>query len=542
MVNYKVFQFINLSGKYVIGDIVIPEINVVRKRIRKGLVRIAYVYPSIYEAMVSSLISHMIYYFINDKYPEVYVERFTAKKLYGDEVEPRSLETNTPLKFFELIITSIHYEASIATLIRLMKAAGIPVRRTLRKQVIIAGGPAIMANPHPYSDIIDAFIIGEAEDLLEKIVNLYLEYRDNKKLFLERLASLKSIYVPGIKKGITHRAYTRDLDSSYYPTIQFYDPDKEPAYGNGFIMESSRGCRFWCRFCLEGRLFKPYRPRSFMVMKNIINKGLLNTGLNRVVFYSLNFLFSRDEKAIAEYLCSNNIRYSFPSLRYEVVNDDMLELLKCSGQRTITLAPESFSKHVQYLIGKYDRVKALIDKLIQVINHGFRLKLYLISGMKGETLDDVRFNIESIRRIAKYAKEHGLKLTVTINPLVPKAKTMYQWIGMIDLNNAKRIIKYYKNELGGLVDTRPLYVNWAWIQASISLGTSELGRTLILWGYFGGDLGSWRRALKETGFNTSYAFNGYKYGDPLPWDNIRIGERVEELNAIEYLIWKRLTG
>ena len=492
--------------------------------------------------MSSSLISHIIYYYINNNYPEVFVERFVAKKLYGDEKEPRSLETNTPLRFFELIITSIHYEAGIATLIRLLNSAGIPVRREMRKQAIIAGGPAVMANPHPYSDVIDAFIIGEAEDLLRKIIDVYLEYRGDKGLFLEKLADLNNVYVPGITRDIVYRGYTRDLNSSYYPTTQFFDPEKEPAYGNGFIMESSRGCHFWCRFCLEGRLFKPYRPRSFSVMKKIINEGLTSTGLNRVVFYSLNFLFSKDEKAIAEYLCSKDIRYSFPSLRYEVINDDILELLKCSSQRTITLAPESFSRHVQYLIGKYDHVNNLINKSIRVIDHGFKLKLYLISGMKRESLNDIRLNIEAIRRIAKYARGRGLKLTVTVNPLVPKAKTMYQWIGMIDLDKARRIIRYYRSELGGLVDTRPLYVNWAWIQAAISLGSSELGKTLIYWGYLGGDLGSWRRSLRKTGMNTSYVFNGYEFGEPLPWDNIRIGERVEELNRIEYLVWRRLSS
>ncbi len=127
------------------------EYNVIRKKIRRDTIRVAYVYPSIYEVMAASLASHMIYYMINEYYPEVYMERFHTQKLVGEEPLPRSLETGSPLRDFPVMITSIHYEPNIASLIRILKSSGIEPLRRKRGQILLAGGPAVMANPHPYS-------------------------------------------------------------------------------------------------------------------------------------------------------------------------------------------------------------------------------------------------------------------------------------------------------------------------------------------------------------------------------------------------------
>lgn len=512
----------------------------IRKKIRRDTIRVAYVYPSIYEAMAASLASHIIYYMINEYYPEVYMERFHTHKLVGEEPPPRSLETESPLRDFPVIITSIHYELNIASLIRILKSSGIEPLRRKRDQILLAGGPAVMANPYPYSEIVDAFIIGEIEESIPAIMDRILPFIDDKKRMLEELAGLRNVYVPGYKSDRVYRSYTPDLDQSYYPIRQFYDTVHEPVYGYGLLLESSRGCRFWCRFCMEGRLFKPYRRRSYSVLKRIVDEGLEYVPRKRIVFYSLNFLLSPHERQILEYLSNNGIEYSVPSLRIELINDDLLDLLKAGNQKTLTLAPESFSLRMHRLFGKYDRIKWIIDKLRDALRKGFKIKLYLISGVKGETIDDVKNNIEVLRMLAKYARAHNTSLSVTINPLVPKPKTMFQWIGMIEPNKAKRIIQYYRSELSGLVDTRPLHVNWAWLQAVISLGDSSLSRILVDWGSMGGDMGSWRRVLRKTKFDWSYVINGYGFDEVLPWDNIVIGERVEEVARFEYLVWKKL--
>ena len=112
---------------------------------------------------------------------------------------------------------------------------------------------------------------------------------------------------------------------------------------------------------------------------------------------------------------------------------------------------------------------------------------------------------------------------------------------MIDLDKAREIINYYRKMLRGLVDTRPYYVNWAWVQASISLADNTISRVLLDWALRGGDLGSWRRALRENNYSTEYVFKGYRFGEELPWDNIVLGYGVEDVLEKEYFMYEVLS-
>ncbi len=527
---------------YMYGGICMREYNMVRKKISSRTIRVAFIYPSTYEAMMSSLITHLIYFMINEYFREVYVERFYLRKITGEEPQPRSIETNTPLKKFDLIITSLHYEPSIAGLLRILYSGGISIWRRNRKMPIIAGGPAVIANPRPYEEFIDAFIIGEAEETLPQIIESFIEYGDDKKRFLERINSFKYTYVSEYAGEVVKRRWVPDLDQSYYPIRQIQSIDREPIYGRGFILETSRGCIFWCRFCMESRLFKPYRRRSNSLLYKLVRKGLEVNNVDKVIIYSLLFPLLRDDKNFIEYLVSNNIKASYPSLRLEHLDNEILELIRESGQKSITVAPESFNIFIQRVIAKYFNPYMVMDRINSILDKGFDLKLYLLFGIKGEKLDDHRININILRSIASKAREKGLRISVSINPIIPKPKTVFQWIGMVNLDYAKNIIKYYRSELRGIVETRPLHINWAWVQGSIALADNSIGRVLADWSIMGGDLGSWRRALRIHSYSTKYLFNGYRFGEELPWDNIVIGSGVEEILEKEYAVIMKVLG
>jgi Fe-S oxidoreductase len=129
------------------------ELNMIYKNPLKASSRIAFIYPSLYEVMISSLASDLIYFTLNN-HPEVYAERFCNRKQAGVEEEARSIETRSPLRDFDLIVTSIHYEPDVVNLVRLLQAGGVNPFREARQTPIIAGGPVIMANPTPFSDLI----------------------------------------------------------------------------------------------------------------------------------------------------------------------------------------------------------------------------------------------------------------------------------------------------------------------------------------------------------------------------------------------------
>lgn len=505
------------------------EFNLVLKKFRAGMAGIAYLFPSTYEAMLSSLPTHMIYYIANS-IDEVYLERFHIKKFQGEEPPPRSVETGAPLRRFEMIIVSLHYEVSIIDVLRALLSAGIEPYRKKREQVIIAGGPAVISNPIPYSDFIDAFIIGEIENTIPRFVKDWVETR-NKKEYLEKIASYNDVYVPDIKED-ARKSFVSDLDKSFYPVKQIQNTEIEPVYGRGFLLETSRGCKYWCRFCMEGRLFKPYRARSFHVMKNLIEHGIRMNNVNRIIIYSLCFLGTLYEKELLEYLVENNIGAVLPSMRIDHLDEDSLELIGMLGQKTVTIAPESFLPAKKCIFGKYCG-RELLDDLELILDKGFDLKIYMIVGVRGLEnidLDEIKY----IEKLSSRAKKKGRKIVVSVNPLIPKPRTPFQWIGMLDPVRLKRIIKSLKNRLRRHVDFRDYDVRWAMMQAAIALAGRDISETLLQTAKLGGGLSGWRRALKITDYNINYIFNGYKPGKELPWSRIAIDKLCDKIAFSEY--------
>ncbi|MEM0002266.1 MAG: radical SAM protein [Desulfurococcaceae archaeon] len=518
------------------------EINTFRKNIFKVLSRVAYVYPSIYRVMISGLATDIIYGLLNS-ISEVFVERFCCSKLHGSEEEPRSLETRSPLKDFPLIITSLHYEPDIVNLARILDGGGIEVFSKRReKQVIIAGGPACMENPVPYSDVIDAFIIGEAEETLPRIIELWLEYGDSKKRFLEVIASLKYVYVPGLTTGTVVKSYPLNLDTVFYPIRQVENTEVEPIYGRGYKLEVSRGCFFWCSFCIETRIFNPYRERSLSTLKNILDNGLqYSLSGRRVIVFSLVFPVSKTHYELLEFLRNEKFVASLPSLRITPYLEKSLDAIKDLGQRTLTLAPESFSPMVHSIIAKYPGMLDYVKNVIEtILKSGFDLKLYLIYGYKGLGSSELNENIAYLKELVKLAKTHGNRISVTLNPLVPKPHTMFQWTGMLNKDTLKNLLKVYKDELKKLIDARVYDIDWAIIQAQFALSPKPLGNLVFKWARYGGGLKGWRRAVRELELNYSYVFTGYNEHSDLPWDFIDLGVNVNKVLFSQFETYKKL--
>lgn len=517
------------------------EVNIYKKSISRNLRRVAYVYPSLYRVMISGLAPDIVYSMVNE-YNEVYLERFTCKSLYGLEEEPSSLETGSRLRDFPLIITSLHYEPDIVNLSRLLLASGIStLSKNRNKHVIIAGGPVCMENPIPYSDIIDAFVIGEAEVTLDKIIEYWLMYYDSKKRFLEEIASLNYIYVPGLKDTSVTREYVKDLDSVFYPIRQVENIEVEPIYGRGFKLEASRGCLYWCSFCLESRVFNPYRERSLSRLKSILEDSARYTlSGKRIVLFSLVFPVTSTHYNLLEYLDSEDYIASFPSLRITPLLEKSLELIKRLGQRTLVLAPESFSPIIQSIFSKYTGRLDYVNYIIRrILDEGFDVKLYLIYGFKSLISRGFEEDVASITSIVKYAKQRGRKVVVSLNPLVPKPRTMFQWIGMPTREELQKILRTYRHGLKNVIESRAYDIDWAIIQAQLSLSSKPLGNFITKWAGYGGGLSGWRRAIRDLGVNYKYVFTGYEYGEELPWEFIKLDEVGDKVANSQYYVYKK---
>ncbi|ACL10713.1 radical SAM protein [Desulfurococcus amylolyticus] len=519
------------------------ELNTIYKNPVKVKARIAYIYPSIYRVMISSLAPDIIYQLSNSM-NEAYTERFTNTRLTGDEPPPRSLETNTPLKYFGLILTTLHYEPDIVNLVRLLIAGKIPVKREQRDTPIIAGGPVVMENPIPYSGIIDAFVIGEAEVTLEKVLLKWFETMD-KKRFLEEIAGLTYVYVPGVNDGEKIiRKYVERLDDAAHPVHQVENTEIEPIYGGGFKLEVSRGCPYWCSFCLESRVFQPYRERSIMMLKEIMEEGLSSSIWGRrVVIYSLSFPVSPTHVKLLEYISQEKIKASLPSLRLTALRSNVLELIKEIGQRTLSLAPETFSPLLHRVFFKYVSLHDEIANTIEdILKQGFNIKLYMIYGVKGTRIDEVKIDINTLKKLASSARRHGRELSISLNPLIPKPHTMFQWIGMEEPAKLKEILGLYRGELRGLIDARPYDIEWGFIQAYIALSSMPLDNVFINVATRGGGLSAWRKTLGDRYLRSSYVLKGYEFGGKLPWEFIVLGDLPVKTAEKQYEVFLSLSG
>lgn len=519
------------------------EVNIINKSISRVRTRIAYVYPSLYRVMISGLSADFIYYMLN-LVDDVYVERFACSRLHGIEEDPRSLETSSPLRDFKLILTTIHYEPDAVNLARLLAGSGIgTLTRDRRSHVVIAGGPACIENPVPYGGLVDACVIGEAESALPRIVELWQEYGDEKKRFLEVLSQLKFVYVPDYEFGKLEKSYVKDLDSSFYPIRQVENTEIEPVYGRGLKVEVSRGCPFWCSFCVETRALNPFRERSYSRLVRIVEEGVkYSISGKRVVVFSLAFPVSNVNTMFLEYLAREGYKASLPSVRITPILEKALDLIKAVGQKTLTLAPESFSPYIQRALFKYVGLENyVIDFIKKVLEHGFNVKVYMVYGIRGlENQYVINENSRVIRELAKIARSLGRTVSVTLNPLIPKPHTMFQHIGMSSREDLMKTLREYRYRLKGLVDYRPYDVDWAVVQAQIALSTTPLGEFFTKWALYGGGLSGWRRTVRELGFNLKYVFTGYHVEAELPWSKIVLGENVDNVLRSQLEVYKKL--
>jgi len=503
----------------------VREINAILKKGKPGDVRVAVAYPSLYEVAVASLSYQMIYYYVNSLDGFV-CERFHLHKFQGIEPPALSVERGSPLRDFELVLFSVHYEPDLVNILRLLRAGGVPLRARDRggKPLVVVGGPPIISNPEPLSAHMDVAILGEIEPTLPFLLERYLEYRGDYKAFLEALPPEKGFYTPPLgRPESVNVSYATTLRKEFHPIAQVQPLDREPVWGRGTRVEVSRGCYRGCAFCLEGRIFNIYRERPLSDIVEIALKGSKLNATKRVVFVSLSFFDHSRAKEILDRLVSEGLKLSVPSLRAETLDEESLELILAGGQRTLTIAPETASRRLAAVLRKSVPYDAVARVAAQAKKLGFKsIKLYFMIGLPGETQEDVRAIVEYVRRLSEASGFKGTReIKVSVSPLIPKPHTLLQCAAMDSLSSLKEKILIIKKGLGGVAEVRAYDPRWACVQAVIARGGGELGAVLEAWAEAGGGLGGWRRAVKLVGLNVG-SYLGQLQLDRLPWSFIKL--------------------
>ncbi|MDH3328258.1 MAG: radical SAM protein [Desulfobulbaceae bacterium] len=539
------------------------ETGTVRKK-WTGRLPVALMYPNIYPLAVSNLGFQLVYSLLND-HDEIVCERF----VYPQENESlRSLESNRPLADFPVIMGSVSFEEDFSRLVAMLSSTGTDPFSSARSEpvkpgspLVILGGVAVFMNPEPLASFADIMVIGEAEPVLDSIMDLVRKAYDagtrRHDFLVQMAASLDGCYVPsmysfqffksGAVRSITASAdvpvrvrkviATDMIDAAH---SKLYSPDAElPMH----MTELGRGCSRGCRFCAAGFIYRP--PRLWDMEKVLGGVQERPAEINRVGLLGMEMADPKVLDHIAGYLEENSCSLSFSSLRADRISDRLLSLLSGSGLKSAAIAPDGCSERLRKIINKGLTEEDLLAAATKLVEAGIvHLKLYVMIGLPTETEEDLLEMVNFIgrlqRRIMPFGRKRGrvTKVTLSVNSFVPKPWTPFQYVsfGGLDPETAaeymdesiavmalKQKIKYLRKNLSGAANLRiktdrPERIL---LQAVLSRGDRRLAPVLH-------DMAvlnlSFKKAIKKNGLTAwEYAVRPRDWNEIFCWDVIDHG-------------------
>ncbi len=421
------------------------EWNAVHKEWNDGALKVALLYPDVYEIGMSHLGMKILYGILNRE-KDVICERFFApwldmeKRLRERKENLLSLESSRVLNEFDIIGFSLQYEMNYPDVLNMLYLGGVKLHSAEREDndpIVIAGGPCAF-NPEPLADFIDAFVIGEAEEVILEIAKLVKGLRFkvgcSRSEILKALSKIEGVYVPG-QAGRVKKRIVKDLDNAFFPTniIVPYIQIIHDRIG----IEIMRGCPHACKFCQARKIFCPLRIRSVKRIMEIAEESVKNTGYEEISLLSLS---SGDyphieelAKKMQEKFKPLGVKISLPSLRAGSFEEHSgMDTLRRAG---LTFAPESGSERLRFTLNKNITDAEIIEKSRTALNSGWRkVKLYFMTGLPGETNED----LDAIVDLAGKIKNVNL----SVSPFIPKPHSDFEREGMESLEALKEKEKY----------------------------------------------------------------------------------------------------
>ena len=474
---------------------------------------IALIYPNHYHLGMSNLGLQTIYKLLNDRDDTVCERVFWE----GGPRAPESIESARGIGDYSCAAFSFSYELDYLNLAPMLRAADIPLNPNERNDdhpILMAGGPAVTANPAPLAPIFDVLAIGEAEAILPAAIPIIASGTRHSET-LRQLSTLPGLYVPSHPCGHPiKRQFTPDLSHTPAHSVVL---TTNTELGELYLIEVERGCSWGCRFCLVSRAFCPTRFRPLDTLLDQAREGLKyrrRIGLVGPVV--------TDHPQIEELLRSLQeigADFSLSSLRLKPLPISLLKLIHSGGAKSIALAPEAGSERLRHLIGKkFDKTD--IMGAVERASFFRQIKLYFMLGLPTETDEDAL----AITSLALKCREHagGARLSINIAPFVPKAATPFERRGMASLSTLTTRLKLINNGLRGSgIEVKSESPEWSQVQAALSRGDNRLAK--VLSGIDVNSLAGWRRAVKKAAVDLApYVNEDWGENDALPWAMIEM--------------------
>lgn len=550
-------------GRYVGG-----EFNSVMKDPSVVETRVALAFPDIYDLGVPNLGLSIFYDQLN-KMTDVWAER-TYLPWEDMEAEMRSrgiplytLESKTPISDMDILGITIPYESLYTNVLTMLDLSGMSVFSSERDEkcpLVIAGGHSTF-NPEPMAPFIDAFVIGEGEEVFPEIIACYQKWKRNKanKLqLLENLSKIEGVYIPSfyeptynddgtvaaitpIHEGGKARIKKRILPVLPEPPEKFIVPSIDVVQ-NRVAIEIMRGCSRGCRFCQAGFITRPVRERPVDMVVRSLSAALEDTGYEEAALLSLS---SSDYRPIRELVTElhglyqqRKLNIALPSLRIDTVSVDILEQLRGSRAGGFTLAPEAASEKIKKTINKYITEEQLLHTAEVIYGRGWStIKLYFMIGLPNETMEDVQAIADLAIKVIKIGRRlvgKRSQLNLGVATFVPKPHTPFQWAQLDDPEVVAEKQQLLKNAL----KTPGIKISWSepdstMFEAWSTRGDRRLSKVIYRAWQLGAKLDAWAdhykkeawmQAFEENGLSPEFYVHRQREADEVfPWDVIDTG-------------------
>ena len=574
----RILLKVQKPGRYVGG-----ELNSTVKEWDKVQTKVAFVFPDIYDIGVSNVGLKILYDQINQR------EDALAERAYAPWVDMEALmrehgiplyalESKQPLACFDLIGFTLPYETLYTNALNILDLAGIPVRSADRDEthpIIIAGGHSA-TNPEPMHAFIDAFAIGEGEEVIHDIVDVIQRVKGQKSkvngedlrpstfdrhLLLLELAKIPGVYVPSLYEttylddGTVAQTVPTRLDVPKTvnkrivaklppPPLKFIVPNIEVVH-NRVSVEIMRGCTRGCRFCQAGMITRPVRERSVQEVVDAADEAVRSTGFEELALMSLS---SSDYTYINELVDAISKRFegrklsvNLPSLRIESVSIDLMDKLKQHRTGGFTLAPEAASERMRRIINKFIPDEDIINTTRDIYSRGWTtIKLYFMIGHPSETLEDVQAIVDLCRRVIDEGRKVAgwkVKLHAGVSTFVPKPQTPFQWVACDTRENILEKQALLKRQL---LKDKSIKLSWtkpedSLLESWLSRGDRRMAEVIYTAWTKGAKFDAWDEEKKQEAWLTSFEEHGLdpafythrqrRTDEVFPWEHITAAVR-----------------